>query len=323
MTIPVHIVSAGDPTPEGLRKGAIGHLTKPATTADIDAVFGKLESVLHAELQNVLVVEDNDAQREALVKLIRNKGVNITGASTGKEAFELIGSKQFECVILDLGLPDMTGLELLRDLSNLEGVELPPVVVYTARDLTVEDDRELRRYAKSIVIKGVNSLDRVLDETALFLHSVTSSLSDEQKNTIRMLHDPDQVLQGRKVLLVDDDARNLFALSSVLEKAGMDLELADNGQVALDKLEANPDVEMIVMDIMMPVMDGHEAMRKIRAQQRFSKLPIIALTAKAMSEDRSKCLESGANDYMTKPVDVEQLLSLMRVWLYNRETATV
>lgn len=320
--IPVHIVSASDSTSEELEKGAIGHLTKPANTDDIDAVFGKLESVLQADLKSVLVVEDDDLQRDTLVKLIANKGVNITAVSTGKEAYERISSQQFGCIILDLGLPDMTGLKLLRDLSNLEGVELPPVVVYTAREVTHEENMELRRYTKSIVIKGVGSLDRVLDETALFLHSVTSTLSAEQKNTIRMLHDPDQVLQGRKVLLVDDDPRNLFALSSILEKVGLEVVMAENGRAALDLLEASADFEMVVMDIMMPVMDGHETMREIRAQQRFHKLPIIALTAKAMPEDRSKCLESGANDYMTKPVNVEKLLSLMRVLLFKRETAT-
>jgi CheY-like chemotaxis protein len=262
-------------------------------------------------------------QRACAGNLIAARGVNITAVRTGKEAFQRISAQQFGCVILDLGLPDMTGLELLRDLSNLEGIELPPVVVYTAREVTHEEHQELSRYAKLIVIKGANSLERVLDETALFLHSVTSNLSTEQASTIRMLHDPDQVLQGRKILLVDDDTRNTFALSSVLEKAGMEVVMADNGQLAIEKLEAETDIDLVLMDIMMPVMDGHAAIQAIRDQPRFKELPIIALTAKAMPEDRSKCLESGANDYMTKPVDVEKLLSLMRVWLFKRETATV
>jgi len=321
--IPVHIISAQDETADSLQKGAIGHLAKPASAEDIDVVFGKFEAMGKEKVRSVLVVEDDKVQRKTLVKLIANRGVDVTGVGTGKDAYESITSQKFGCVILDLGLPDMTGFELLRDLGELEDLELPPVIVYTGSDLTREQDAELRKYAGDIVIKGVNSRARVLDETMLFLHSVTSTLSAEQKKTIRMLHDPDQVLQGKKVLLVDDDARNTFALAAVLEKAGLEVALADNGRLALEKLDAEPDIELVVMDMMMPVMDGHEAIRAIRVEPRFEKLPIIALTAKAMPEDRGKCLESGANDYMTKPVDVEKLLSLMRVWLFNKEPMTV
>ena len=321
--IPVHVVSARTESAASLHKGAVAHISKPASSEDIDRAFSKIEEMLQSNIRKVLVVEDNEVLRGSLMKLIDNKGVEISGVGSGHEACEMIAAQKFDGVILDLGLPDMSGFELLQKLRDIRYDELPPVVVYTGRDLTREEHAELSKYTDSIVLKEADSQERVLDEVLLFLHSVESSLPPEQQKVVRMLHDPDQVFKGRKVLLVDDDMRNMYALSKVLQKSGLDVVMADNGKLALEKLSREPDVELVVMDIMMPMMDGFEAMRRIRAQRRFEKLPIIALTAKAMPEDRAKCLEAGANDYLTKPVEAEKLLSLMRVWLFKQEHAGV
>ncbi len=321
--IPVHVISARDESAASLCRGAIGHLTKPASAEDVDRAFSKIEHWLQTDVKEVLLVEDDQTLRTSLAGLIDNDGVEITAVGTGKEACQQVSTKRFDCVILDLGLPDMTGFELLRKLRDLRCGELPPVIVYTGRDLTREEHAELRTYTDRIVLKEADSEDRVLDEVSLFLHSVESFLPADQQKIIRMLHDPDEVFKDRKVLLVDDDMRNTYALSKVMQESGLRVVMADNGKLALEKLETEHDIELVVMDIMMPVMDGYEAMRAIRAQRRLEKLPIIALTAKAMPEDRAKCLNAGANDYLTKPVDVEKLLSLMRVWLFQQEPISV
>ena len=231
---------------------------------------------------------------------------------------------RFDCVILDLQL---AGHDRLRVAANAwrerhGGTRLPPVIVYTARELTEEENRQLSRYTGSIVIKGAKSPERLLDEVTLFLHSVESTLSQDQQEMIRMQHNPDHVLQGRTMLLVDDDLRNTFALSKLLKKHGMNIVIADNGQMALEKLKEDKSIELVIMDIMMPVMDGYQAMREIRAQKvAAQKLPIIALTARAMPEEQEKCMAAGANDYLTKPVDIERLLTLLRVWLFQQEMA--
>jgi len=321
--IPVHVISAAEESAASLRKGAIGYVTKPANAATIDTAFSKIESLLQAHVKEVLLVEKNQIQRKNLANLIDSKGIKTTGVGTGEEACQKISFQKFDCIILELDLPDISGLELLRRISGFENAEMPPVIVHTGKDITRKEYAELNEYARSIVLKGADSQERVFDDVSLFLHSVKSSLPNEQQEAVRMLHNPDQVLEGKKALLVDDDMRNTFALSAVLEKAGLEVVLADNGKMALEKLQAEGDIDLVVMDIMMPVMDGHAAMRAIRAQQQFEKLPIIALTAKAMPEDRAQCLQSGANDYLTKPVDVDKLLSLMRVWLFSRKPAAV
>jgi len=321
--VPVHVISARDESTPSLRKGAIGHMAKPAGLENLRNVFSKIEDTLQAHARAILIVEDDETLRRSLVTLIDNKGIEITAVGCGEEACKKMSAFKFDGIILDLGLPDMTGLELLKRLRDLKGGELPPVIVYTGRHLTRKEHAELSKYADSIVLKEADSEQRVLDEVLLFLHSVESSLPADQQKVIRMLHDPDQVFKDRKVLLVDDDMRNTFALSKVLQKSGLSVVMADNGKLALEKLETEEDIELVVMDIMMPVMDGYEATRAIRSQPRFEKLPIIALTAKAMPEDRAKCLEAGANDYLTKPIDVEKLLSLMRVWLFKQELFAV
>ncbi len=314
--IPVHIVSAKEESPEYKQKGAVGYLLKPADADQLPDVFVKIESVNDTKIKKVLVVEDDDKSQLAIHRLIENDAVTIDSASTGKEAEDMIINNNYDCVILDLCLPDISGFELLKQLKKSK-VDAPPVVVYTGRELEEEEHNELRLYASSIVLKGAESPERLLDEISLFLHSVESDLPDNQKHVIQMLHDSEKLLSHRRILLVDDDVRNVFALSSALEGFGLDVIVASNGKVALDKLENEGDIELVIMDIMMPIMDGYEAMEKIRADTHFMDTPIIALTAKAMAGDRAKCIDAGANDYITKPVDVDKLVSMMKVWLFR------
>ncbi|NHN32116.1 response regulator [Paenibacillus agricola] len=318
--IPVHVVSGKEKRPDSLQRGAIGYLSKPISAEDIDAVFNKIGNVLNERVQQVLVVEDDPNNQKAIHELLKHKNVEIHSVYTGKAALESMKSQVFDCVILDLKLPDMTGFEMLKELVAGAGdVEnsVPPIIINTGKDLSQEEFKELNRFTDSIVIKGANSPDRLLDEVSLFLHSVHKSLPPEHKERIRMVRDSDESLKGRKVLLVDDDLRNTFALSKVLKKHGLDVVMADNGKLALDKLESEEGIELVIMDIMMPVMDGYEAIGRIRTMPKFQSLPIIALTAKAMTGDREKCIERGANDYMTKPLDTDKLLSLIRVWLFK------
>ena len=321
--IPVHIISGreeGSAVP--LRKGAIGYLMKPVEREAIDGALIKIESLLQSEIKHVLVVEDDEKTQIAVKNLLKKKDIRITIAGRGSEAFEQLADTRFDCVILDLQLPDMTGFEWLERIEKEAGEkEIPPIIIYTARELTEQENRQLSRYTGSIVIKGARSPERLLDEVTLFLHSVESTLSSDQQEIIRMQHNPDKVLQGRTLLLTDDDLRNTFALSKLLRKHGMNIVIADNGQMALDKLKENRSIELIIMDIMMPVMDGYQAMREIRALKSFGEVPIIALTARAMPEEQEKCMAAGANDYLTKPVDIERLLTLLRVLLFKREVA--
>ncbi|MDQ0915929.1 response regulator [Paenibacillus sp. V4I5] len=313
--IPVHIISGREKSSDSLQRGAIGYLSKPIQAEDIEAVFNKIEHKLQERIQQVLVVEDDLNNQKAIHELLKHKKVDIHSVSTGKDGLQLMRSQPFDCVILDLTLPDMTGFELLQQLVVDSEGSIPPIIINTGKELTQEEYKELNHFTDSIVIKGANSPDRLLDEVSLFLHSVHKSLPQAHKEMIRMVRDSDESLKGRKILLVDDDLRNTFALSKVLRKHGLDVVMADNGKLALDKLESESGIELVIMDIMMPVMDGYEAIGHIRTMPKFQSLPIIALTAKAMTGDREKCIERGANDYMTKPVDTDKLLSLIRVWL--------
>ncbi|HEU5046812.1 MAG TPA: response regulator [Rickettsiales bacterium] len=323
--IPVHIIS-GREEPEGdaapLRKGAAGYLRKPAEKEDIDRVFAKLDSLLPSQTKRLLVVEDDRKSQVAIESLLKKEGVQITSVNTGAAAFAQLAETTFDCIILDLRLPDMSGFEWLEQAEKSPPKNgLPPVIVYTAKELTEDENRDLHGYTGSIIIKGAKSPERLLDEVTLFLHSVESTLSREQQDIIRMQHNPDKVLQRRTILLVDDDLRNTFALSKLLKKHGMNIVIADNGQMALDKLREDPSIELVIMDIMMPIMDGYQAIREIRSQKAYARMPIIALTARAMPQEQEKCMEAGANDYMTKPVDIERLLTLLRVWLFRQEKA--
>jgi CheY-like chemotaxis protein/signal transduction histidine kinase len=321
--IPVHIISGheeGNAVP--LKKGAMGYLTKPVAKEAIDGALTKIESLLQSEVKQVLVVEDDQKTQIALQSLLRKKDLHITIADHGTEALKQLEATRFDSVILDLQLPDMTGFEWLERMEKEAGQNwTPPVIVYTARELSEEENRQLSRYTGNIIIKGARSPERLLDEVTLFLHSVESTLSSDQPEIIRMQHNPDKVLEGRTLLITDDDLRNTFALSKLLKKHGMNIVIADNGQMALEKLKENKSIELIIMDIMMPVMDGYEAMREIRAQRSFREVPIIALTARAMPEEQEKCMAAGANDYLNKPVDIERLLTLLRVLLFTQEVA--
>ncbi len=314
--IPVHIISVEQASSEALRKGAVGHATKPINQQELENAFKKLEEVATKGTKRVLVVEDDAELRRSTVKLIGGKDVTVDEVATGQQAMEALRRDHYDCMVLDLGLPDIDGRELLHKLIK-EGVALPPVIVHTAREITPEEEADLRESAESIVIKDVRSQERLLDEVSLFLHRMVSKMPAKERQIIRNLHESDVLLKGKKVLVVDDDMRTTFALSALLAELGMKPLKADNGQRALRILEEQPGVDLVLMDIMMPVMDGYETMKRIRGQAKFAHLPIIALTAKAMPADREKCLAAGASDYLTKPVDKTKLVSMIRVWLYR------
>ncbi|HOG15903.1 MAG TPA: PAS domain S-box protein [Syntrophales bacterium] len=316
--IPVHIMSVEEETIQAFRKGAIGFLSKPVEKEGLDEAFRKIEATFSKGIKDLLVVEDDDTLRGTIVKLVGNGDVQTTEAATGEETIRCLRSKRFDCMILDIGLPDMTGFELIEALKGMGDVAVPPIVVYTGRELTRDEEILLREYSESIIIKGVRSEERLLDEVSLFLHRMVDGMPEAKRRVIADLHDSDAMFRGRTILIVDDDMRNVFALSRVLNERGMKLLKAENGRKALDVLkQEGASVDLVLMDIMMPVMDGYEAMRMIRAEERFAKLPIIALTAKAMMADRQRCIAAGASDYLPKPVDVGRLLSVMRIWLYR------
>lgn len=317
--IPVHIVSADERTEAALQLGAIGYAIKPTTYERLKQVFEKLESKLTQKVKRVLLVEDDARQRESVVQLIGDKDIEITAVESGEEAITLLHSTIFDCMIIDLKLPDMQGHELLQRMSSEEICSFPPVIVYTGRNLTRDEESNLLKYSRSIIIKGARSPERLLDEVTLFLHKVESTLSSERQSMLKTVRSRDRALEGRKVLLVDDDMRNIFALTGALEQKGAVVEIARNGLEAINKLNEVPEIDLVLMDVMMPVMDGLEATRRIRADARFQKLPIISITAKAMKDDQEQCIKAGASDYLAKPIDIDRLYSLLRVWMPTLE----
>jgi CheY-like chemotaxis protein len=317
--IPVHVVSVEDLAETALQMGAIGYARKPASLQDLRHVFEHLEEKLSQKVKRVLLVEDDRRLQESVAELIGDDDVQITAVSEGGQALDALRGGVFDCMITDLALPDMTGQELLRRMASGESRSFPPVIVYTGRNLTREEEAELLRYSRSIIIKGARSPERLLDEVTLFLHQVEGKLSSERQRMLRTARSRDKAFEGRRILVVDDDVRNIFALTSALEQKGAEVTVARNGQEALDRLAANEDVDLVLMDLMMPVMDGFTAMREIRRQPRWQRLPIIAVTAKAMKEDQQKCLAAGANDYLAKPIELERLFSLIRVWMPKLE----
>jgi signal transduction histidine kinase/CheY-like chemotaxis protein/CHASE3 domain sensor protein len=317
--IPVHMVSSADNAGEALQLGAIGFALKPTTREQLESVFRKLQQKSSQQIKRVLLVEDDERQRESVVKLISDEDVKIDAVGSGHEALALLRSEIFDCMIIDLKLPDMQGKELLEQMSHEEMCSFPPVIVYTGRNLTRDEEAELHRYSRSIIIKGARSPERLLDEVTLFLHKVESTLSTERQHMLKAVRGRDRVFEGRTILLVDDDVRNVFALTSALEQRGAHVEVARNGFEALSKLEAVEEVDLVLMDVMMPGMDGLEATRRIRQIDRFARLPVIAITAKAMKDDQEQCLAAGANDYLAKPIDLTRLYSLLRVWMPSLE----
>ncbi|MBN2752260.1 MAG: response regulator, partial [Rhodospirillaceae bacterium] len=315
--IPVHFISGDDNALDGLRMGAVGFLTKPISVERVEEAFSKIEEVIDKPVSSLIVVEDDPVQAEAIRQLIGNGDVISTIANSGTKALSTLSQSSFDCMILDLGLKDMSGFDLLERLRDIPHCARMPIIIYTGRELSKSEEEQLQRHADSIIIKGVRSPERLVDESALFLHRVEATLPERQRAMIRMMHDRDAALKDRTILLVDDDMRNVFALSSVLEDKGLSVVIARDGRESLTRLAENPAIDLVLMDIMMPEMDGYEAIREIRKIRDHAKLPIIALTAKAMKGDRNKCVEAGASDYLAKPVDTEKLLSLLRVWLYR------
>jgi CheY-like chemotaxis protein/HAMP domain-containing protein/putative methionine-R-sulfoxide reductase with GAF domain len=315
--IPVQMLTLDEDRQHGLARGAFAFVTKPTTPEAIDQALLRIKEYASPRRKRLLVVEDNPAEQLSIRELLGYEDIDVKTVGNGNEALETIQGEQFDCCVLDLRLPDMSGFEVLERLSSMpQSLDLP-VVVFTGKELSPEEDARLHTLARSVVVKGVESPERLLDETALFLHRVVSELPIEKQRMLDRLHRSDEALVGRKVLIVDDDVRNIFALSSVLERRGMKVLTAGTGREAIDTLEKTDDVAIVLMDIMMPEMDGYETMQVIRQNPSFRRLPIIALTAKAMKGDREKCLEAGASEYLAKPVNTEQLLSALRMWLHR------
>lgn len=317
--IPVHMISVDDYSQQALQRGAIGYALKPAAHEQISAVLRKLEAKLDQRVRRVLVVEDDARQLDAIRQLLSTGDVTVVGVQTAEAALEQLQGITFDCMVMDLKLPDLSGFELLQRMAECDDVAFPPVIVYTGRLLTADEEQQLRRFSRSIIIKDARSPERLLDEVTLFLHQVESTLPPDRQRMLKLARSREAAFEGRDILVVEDDARNIFALTSILEPKGAHIEVARNGLEALAileqyKIEAKR-FDAVLMDIMMPEMDGYTAMREIRRQPHWKKLPIIALTAKAMRDDQEMCLAAGANDYIAKPLDVDKLLSLLRVWM--------
>jgi signal transduction histidine kinase/CheY-like chemotaxis protein/CHASE3 domain sensor protein len=317
--IPVHMLSVSDYKREALELGAIGYALKPAKREELVEALRRLEAKFSQVVRRVLVVEDDVRQRESIRQLLSNGDVQITAVASAGEALARLQDTTFDCMVVDFNLPDFSGHDLLEKMSLQDDVAFPPVIIYTGRALTREEEQRLRRYSKAIIIKDARSPERLLDEVTLFLHQVEAKLPPEHQQMLQSARDRESMLDGRRVLIVEDDVRNVFALSSVLEPKGITVVIARNGREALDVLtrcsQEPARVDLVLMDIMMPEMDGLTAMREIRKRSEWKNLPIIALTAKAMADDHEKSLAAGANDYIAKPLDVEKLLSLVRVWM--------
>ncbi|MGU9821636.1 response regulator [Pseudomonas sp. H1D6A] len=317
--IPVHVISVEDRVEAAMHMGAIGYAVKPTTREELKDVFARLEAKLTQKVKRVLLVEDDDLQRDSIARLIGDDDIEITDVGYAQAALDLLRTNVYDCMIIDLKLPDMLGNELLKRMATEDICSFPPVIVYTGRNLTRDEEAELRKYSRSIIIKGARSPERLLDEVTLFLHKVESQLSHDRQKMLKTARSRDKVFEGRKILLVDDDVRNIFALTSALEHKGAVVVIGRNGREAIDKLNEVDDIDLVLMDVMMPEMDGYEATALIRQDPRWKKLPIIAVTAKAMKDDQERCLAAGSNDYLAKPIDLDRLFSLIRVWLPKME----
>jgi HAMP domain-containing protein/CheY-like chemotaxis protein/signal transduction histidine kinase len=315
--IPVQMLTLDEDRHHGLARGAFAFVTKPTTPQGLEAALARIKEYSAPRRKRLLVVEDNPAEQLSIKELLGYQDIDVTVVATGAEAVQIVGEQAFDCVVLDLRLPDISGFDVLERFRDTPALSDLPVVVFTGKELSPEEDARLHSLARSVVVKGVESPERLLDETALFLHRVVADLPVEKQRLLDRLHHSDDALVGKKVLVVDDDVRNIFALSSVIERRGMTVITAGTGREAIAKLESTPDIAIVLMDIMMPEMDGYETMQVIRQNSSFRRLPIIALTAKAMKGDREKCLEAGASEYLAKPVNTEQLLSSLRMWLHR------
>jgi len=317
--VPVYVISDAGERHGALTAGAAGFLERPAGSELLADAFAGAAQFLEQPVRRLLVVDDDEAERMSVSELVgAGEDVEVTAVGSSEEALaELAKEGSFDCIVLDLKLPKMTGFALLDHVKEDERLRDVPVIIHTGKELTRRDETRLRRYADSIIVKDAGSPERLLSETALFMHRSQSALPAQSRRMLEQLHAADSVLVGKRVLIADDDVRNVFALTSALEARGMAVRFAENGREAITSLDADPGVDLVLMDVMMPEMDGHETTRALRADTRFTDLPVIALTAKAMKGDREKSIAAGASDYITKPVDIEQLISLMRVWLYR------
>src|SRR5262249_7272581 len=316
--IPVHIVSAGDGRQNALRAGAVAFVEKPVSKDTLEETFGAIRTFIDREVKRLLVVEDDEHERRALVELIGGgDDVEVTAVQSGDEALAALQLQPYDCMVVDLNLPERSGFDLLDHIKQDERYSSTPVIVYTGKELTQRETTELRQLSDTIIVKDASSPERLLDETALFLHRVERKLPREKRRLLEQLHSAEEVFKDKKILVVDDDVRNVFALTSVLEAHGMEVLYAEDGKDGLEVLRRSPEIDLVLMDIMMPELDGYQTTRVIREDEAFKQLPIIALTAKAMKGDREKAIAAGASDYIAKPVDTDQLLSLMRVWLYK------
>ena len=315
--IPVQMLTLDEDRSHGLARGAFSFVTKPTSKEALEAALTRIKEYATPRRKRLLIVEDNPAEQMSIQELLGYDDIDVCTAGTGEEALNAIREQQIDCVVLDLRLPDMSGFDVLDQLGQSPEFSELPIVVFTGKELSPEEDARLRTLARSVVVKGVESPERLLDETSLFLHRVISTLPPEKQKMLDRLHRSDEALVGKKVLVVDDDVRNIFALSSVLERRGMSVLTAGTGREAIQTLESTPDLAIVLMDIMMPEMDGYATMQVIRQNPSFRRLPIIALTAKAMKGDREKCLEAGASEYLAKPVNTDQLLAALRMWLHR------
>jgi CheY-like chemotaxis protein len=313
----VQILTVEEERHHSIERGAFSYLAKPATTESIDAALQRIKDYSLPRVKRLLIVEDDPGERLSIEELIHHDDIAIETVGSGEEALAALRGGTYDCVVLDLRLPDMSGFELLDRIEEEDTLRDLPIVVFTGKDLSVAEEKRLKKVAKSVVIKGVESPERLLDETALFLHRVIAELPPAKRRMVQRLHESDETLRDKRVLVVDDDVRNIFALSSVLERHGMEVITAGTGQEAIEKVTGDNDIDLVLMDIMMPGMDGYDTMRAIRNDPDARALPIVALTAKAMKGDREKCLEAGASDYLAKPVVTDQLLGVLRQWLHR------
>ena len=315
--IPVQIITLDEDKQHALARGAFSFVPKPTSADGVRRALSKIKAYVQPRRKRLLVVEDNPAEQISISALLEHNDIEIVSADTGSAALKMLREKPVDCVVLDLRLPDISGFELLDKLNADPALTDLPVIVFTGRELTAEEEAQLHAVARSIVVKGVESPERLLDETALFLHRNVTDLPREKQLMLEKLTSSDEDLVGKTVLLVDDDARNIFALSSALERRGMRVLTATTGMEAIELVHSTPELAIVLMDIMMPEMDGYQTIAHIREEPEYRRLPIIALTAKAMKGDREKCLEAGASDYLAKPVNTEQLLSALRMWLHR------
>jgi CheY-like chemotaxis protein len=317
--IPVQILTIEEERIHGLGHGAYAYILKPSTTQELGEAFDRLVAFTQPRRKQLLLVEDNEIERQSLSLLLGHDDVDITMAADGAQAWQALTSRPFDTVVLDLRLPDVSGFEILERIRQEPSLRDVPVIVFTGKELTDEEELRLLDLSQSIVLKGVQSPERLLDEATLFLHLLTAQLPPEKKTMLQRVRQSDDSLIGKQILVVDDDVRNIFALTSLLELHGMAVTSCETGREAIELVESDSDLDMVLMDIMMPEMDGYETIRRIRSTPAHRLLPILALTAKAMKGDRERCLQAGASDYIAKPVNTEELLALMRIWLFGKK----